>query len=100
MPMPPFVVQCHSSGCPAPAEYKIAARWSDGITTELKTYSLCCRACLAMCYRSAIERSERCRLAAGESLESPGVFEYSRERSDRTLRRLPELEAELRQESK
>ena len=37
---------CYAAGCPNRAEFKIAARWSDGITTELKTYYLACPACL------------------------------------------------------
>jgi len=96
MPMPPYVVKCHSPNCDAPAAFKVAARWSDGITAELKTYSLCCAACLPADYRSAVERGERCRRVPGETLEPPAVFEYTRERSDRTLRRMEDIEAKLR----
>ena len=46
MPMPPYAVLCYRPGCDRPAAYKVAARWSDGVTEELKTYSLCCAECL------------------------------------------------------
>ena len=37
MPMPPYPVLCYRPGCGKPAVYKIAARWSDGVTEELTT---------------------------------------------------------------
>ena len=46
MPMPPYPVLCSCPCCGQPAVYKIAARWSDGVTQELKTYALSCEACL------------------------------------------------------
>jgi hypothetical protein len=44
MAMPPYPIYCSGKGCKNQAEYKIAARWSDGVVSELKTYALCCRA--------------------------------------------------------
>ena len=39
MPMPPYPIYCYRKGCGKPAEFKIAGRWSDGATNELKTYA-------------------------------------------------------------
>lgn len=76
--MPPFAypVTCHAPGCTAPARYKIAAAWSDGLTRELKTYSLACEACLAAEFAKAVPRRDACRLADGETLGPPEVLAY------------------------
>ncbi len=75
MPMPPYTVSCQS--CGAPAEFKVAAGWSDGVTEELKTYSLCCGGCLGGQYRSALAKRAACRLAAGEELDAPAILEMA-----------------------
>ena len=75
---PPYPVLCYSKNCPNEAIYKIAARWSDGVTSELKTYSLACPKCLPSLFRDACVRKAACRLAAGESLGEPQVFEMTR----------------------
>jgi len=93
MRMSPYPVLCYTPECGQLAEYKIAARWSDGITAELKTYALCCAKCVASHYRAAVERSAKCRRAPGETLDTPFVFEYARERCDKELQRLPTLES-------
>ena len=77
MPMPPYPINCYTVNCNALAQFKVAARWSDGITHELKTYALCCQKCLAAHYRAALAKRERCRLAAGETLEKPAIFEMT-----------------------
>jgi hypothetical protein len=74
MPMPPYPVCCHRPGCGRPAVYKIAARWSDGVTHELKTYDLRCAECLAAGLLGSREKQAACRLAPGETLEPAGVF--------------------------
>ena len=93
MPMSPYPVLCYAAGCSAPARYKIAARWSDGTTHELKTYALACPACLGTLFAVARTKRAACRLAPGESLEAPGVYELTRGARDRTLTRRPDLEA-------
>jgi hypothetical protein len=93
MPMPPYPVNC--SGCGAAAVYKIAARWSDGVTGELKTYALSCASCLAAQLARSRVKQAACRLAAGETLEPPGVYELARGRRDRQLTRRTDLEAQL-----
>jgi hypothetical protein len=91
--MPPYAVLCYTGGCGRPAEYKIAARWSDGVTSELKTYGLACAACLAAWLDRARARRAACLLAPGERLDEPGVFRLQHGRRDQQLERLTELEA-------
>jgi hypothetical protein len=95
MPMSPYPVQCYAAGCSAPAVYKIAARWNDGITHELKTYALSCPACLPKLFAMAVTKRAACRLGPGESLEAPGVYELARGARDLTLTRRPDLESQL-----
>jgi hypothetical protein len=90
--MPPYPVLCYAKGCSREAAYKIAARWSDGITSELKTYFLACPECLATLYESAKAKKAACRLAEGETLGEPGVFELTHGRRDRELVRRADLE--------
>lgn len=90
--LPPYRVGCHAAGCGREAEYKIASRWSDGITWELKTYSLTCGDCLAALFAVAREKKAACRLAAGETLGEPEVYECRRGSRDRELVRRAELE--------
>jgi len=92
--MPPYAVLCSTRGCGHPAVYKIAARWSDGITEELKTYALCCARCLPDWFRRSCTKQAACRRAPGEILERPGIFEVARGRRDRALVRRPDLEAD------
>src|SRR4051794_24188152 len=92
MPMPPYPVVCYAPGCDAPAAYKIAARWSDGTTHELKTYYLACPGCLGDLFARAKVKRAACRLAAGETLDEPGIYELKRGGRDTTLVRREDLE--------
>ena len=92
MPMPPYPVICYAAGCRSEAAYKVAARWSDGITHELKTYSLACPTCLARLFDSAMLKRAACRLAPGETLDEPGIYELHRGERDRALTRRRDLE--------
>ena len=94
MPMPPYPLYCYRPGCGRLAVYKIAARWSDGVTEELKTYALSCPECLGDWWRRSRDKQAACRLAPGETLEAPGVYHLERGRRDRQLRRLTDLEPE------
>ena len=49
-------VTCGSPGCQELAEYKIAAPWSVGRFSELKTYGLACEAHYAASFRDALRR--------------------------------------------
>ncbi len=95
MPMPPYPIYCYRPGCGQLAVYKIAARWSDGVTQELKTYALSCAQCLPEWFRRSREKQKACRLAAGETLEPPGIYTLERGRRDSEIQRLRDLEKEL-----
>lgn len=95
MPMPPYPISCTTRDCVRPAVYKIAARWSDGFTHELKTYALCCRECVADWLRTTRAKRAAYRMASGETLEEPGVYSLERGQRDVGLQRIPELEQEL-----
>jgi hypothetical protein len=79
--------------------FKIAARWSDGVTQELKTYALTCANCLADLFRQSRSKQANCRLAPGESLEPPGIFELARGTRDVHLRRREDLEQPVTESS-
>lgn len=93
--MPPYPVYCCRKGCGRPAVYKIAARWSDGITHELKTYSLSCAECLPELFHQSRQKNTACRRAPGETLEPPGIFSLARGRRDVEITRQTELERKL-----
>jgi hypothetical protein len=93
MPMPPYAVLC--SSCGKAAVYKIAARWSDGLTGELKTYALCCADCLPAAFHNSRAKQARCRTAPGETLEPPGVYELARGCRDTGLVHREDLQLEL-----
>jgi hypothetical protein len=93
--MPPYPVCCYSPGCDRLAVYKIAARWSDGITGELKTYALSCEECLPASFRRSRDKQAACRLAPGETLEPPGIYRLGRGQRDSQLDRLHDLERQL-----
>src|SRR5579871_3288253 len=95
MPMPPYPLRCYRPGCEELAVYKIAARWSDGVTQELKTYALTCPACLAERFQRSRAKQTACRLAPGETLEEPGIYELARGRRDQQLVRRIDLEQPL-----
>jgi len=92
MPMPVYPVRCTAPGCDRLAAYKIAARWSDGVTGELKTYALSCADCLAALYEWSLARQKMCRLAPAETLEAPGIYQLVRGQRDRELTRRSEFE--------
>jgi hypothetical protein len=91
----PIAVCCTAEGCQEPAQFKIAAEWSDGTTKELKTYGLACESHLELLFRRSREKQRACRLAEGETLGSPGIFRIEGGRRDRELVRLPDLESDL-----
>jgi hypothetical protein len=90
-----YPVLCYTPGCGKRAEYKIAARWSDGATQELKTYALCCEACLPDWFARTRNKHLQCVRAKNETLDPPGIFQIVHGKRDRQLERLPEKEAAL-----
>ena len=97
--MPPYPVLCRTAGCGQPAQFKIAARWTDGITGELKTYALCCSACLPDWFARSRQDQAACRLAPGEVLDTPGIYYLERGRRDQQLERSEELERQLTEQT-
>jgi len=95
MPMPPYPIYCSTKDCKNPAQYKIAATWSDGVASELKTYGLCCADCLPTWFRNSRQRYAACKLIPGETLEPPGIFLLQRGHRDRGLQRLGDLEKQV-----
>jgi hypothetical protein len=95
--MPTYPVTCYAPKCSAPASFKVAARWSDGITDELKTYYLACPLCLPSLLAAAMAKRAACRLALGETLDVPGVYELHRGDRDKALKRRSDLEESLDQ---
>jgi hypothetical protein len=95
MPMPSYPLRCYTPSCEELAVYKIAACWSDGVTRELKTYALACSACLAAAFRRSRGKQAACRLAPGETLEAPGIYELVRGRRDPQLLRRADLEQSI-----
>jgi hypothetical protein len=93
---PPYLIRCYEKDCPNQAEYKLAAHWSDGITSELKTYGLVCAACLLNWFRRSLTKNAACRRAPNEILEPPGIYRLQRGQRDMQLERLTVLEEELR----
>jgi hypothetical protein len=93
--MPPYPVLCTTRDCGRPAVFKIAARWSDGVTEELKTYALCCPECLTAGLLRSRNKQAACRRAPGEILEPPGIYELARGHRDRTLVRRLDLENQV-----
>ncbi len=87
------------STCTAPAEYKVAAEWSDGQTSELKTYSLSCAKCLAANFAKAKVKQAKCRLLHGETLAIPGIYALGRRNAERQLVRMTELEINSKTQS-
>lgn len=92
MTMPPYQIFCYTKGCKHSAQYKIAARWSDGVVSELKTYGLCCEECLSKWLLRGRKSHDACRLIPGETLETPGIYLLQRGQRDQVLQRLTELE--------
>ena len=95
MPIQSYPVRCYRRDCGKLAVYKIAARWSDGITQELKTYALSCGDCLVEQYRRSCEKQKACRLTRGETLGTPEVYELARGQRDLRLLRRADLELEM-----
>jgi len=95
MPMLSYPLLCYQPGCGKPALYKIAARWSDGVTEELKTYALACADCLpTLFHRSCVKRAA-CRLAVSEKLIGPYIYVLAHGVRDRQLERRQDLELQL-----
>lgn len=93
-----YPVHCTSPKCNQLAEYKLASRWSDGMTEELKTYGLACSTCLPEMFRQTVQRFGKITVMAEETLDPPGIFLLVKGSHDRTLARQSDLEKKIRSE--
>ena len=89
-------VSCAHPGCPELAAYKVAARWSDGIFSELKTYGFACSDHLAEVFQDAEDRRLDYTLCPGEVIEEIAIYRYEPGKRDRQLQRLWGLEENYR----
>ena len=91
-----YPVLCEGPKCRQLAVFKIAARWTDGQTSELKTYGLACESCLAKLFHASIKRQLTARTLPGEAGERPGIYRLHGGERDRDLVRMNELELSLK----
>ena len=89
-------VNCSHPNCSEPAAYKVAARWSDGRFSELKTYGFACSDHLAEVFRDAEARRLDYTLSPGEVIEEIAIYRYDPCKRDRQLQRLWGLEENYR----
>lgn len=94
--MPKTIVGCSVPGCGEPAAYKIAAPWSDGSFSELKTFGHACADHIGVLFREAEDRREEYPPSSGETIEPIGIYRYEQGRRDRQLQRLWGLEENYR----
>lgn len=90
------IVHCSMPDCQRPATYKIAAPWSDGRYSELKTYGHACEDHLGAVFRAAEERRAKYKAAPGESVDEIGIYRYQKGWLDWQLHRLWGLEENYR----
>ena len=90
------VVCCSLRDCREPASYKIAAQWSNGQVSELKTYGFACSDHLGPVFREAEDRREEYPPVANETLEEIAIYKYEQGKRDRQLLRLWGLEENYR----
>jgi hypothetical protein len=89
-------VPCSHRDCTEPAAYKVAARWSDGRFSELKTYGFACSNHLADIFQDAEGRRLDYALCPGEAIEELAIYRYEPGKRDRQLQRLWGLEENYR----
>jgi hypothetical protein len=89
-------VTCSHESCPQQAAYKIAARWTDGRLTELKTYGFACFEHLGAVFKDSLERQQQHTPAPGETIEEMAIYRYEPGKRDRFLQRLWGLEENYR----
>jgi hypothetical protein len=90
------VVRCCHAECREPASYKIAARWSDGRSAELKTYGFACSEHVGAVFRDSEQRRREYTPSPGESIEEIAIYRYDPAKRDRLLQRLWGLEENYR----
>jgi hypothetical protein len=91
-----FTVRCSDPQAKdRPAKYKIAAEWTGGELTELKTFGFADDECLERVFRAAQERAAKIVCAEGEHIGEMRVFFLDPHKHDLELRRATDLEQAL-----
>ena len=86
-------VQCEIPGCGEPATHKIAAPWSDGRFSELKTYGFACAQHVGEVCAKAEVRWLDYEPVPSESVGAIAIYRFEEGRGDRHLERDAEMEA-------
>lgn len=86
----------HPKFASEPATYKIAAEWTGGDHSELKTYGFANDACVVEVYRSAQVRAGRFRPCEGETLGELRIFRLNPIQHDYELKRVADVEERVK----
>jgi hypothetical protein len=82
-------VSCGAPGCGAAAEYKIAAPWSAGRFSELKTYGLACEQHYVQVYRDALTRRKDHPPSSEEAQGEIAVYRFEKGKAGAALQQVP-----------
>jgi hypothetical protein len=94
--MPVTIIRCSLEDCREPAHYKLAAQWSGGSFSELKTYGFACADHLGLVFRDAEQRQAANRQSDSETVEELAIYRFEQGKRDRQLQRLWGLEENYR----
>ena len=75
-----------------PAKYKIAAAWTGGDYSELKTYGFADDECVVDVFRAALDRLTKFRSCEGETVGELHIYFLDSQRSDVALERASDVE--------
>jgi hypothetical protein len=81
---------CSAPSCGQPAQYKVAAPWSNGTSRELKNYGLACEAHRDTQLAQAQSHRKNLKLAEGETVGQVGLYQLVEGKRDAELPRLPD----------
>jgi hypothetical protein len=87
-------VTCGVPACGSPATHKVAAPWSAGAFSELKSYGLACAGHCGQVFRDAKRRAKLHPPSSEEVLGEIGIYGFAKGKRDRDLQRLKDLEAQ------
>lgn len=91
-----YTIYCsHPKHRSSPAKYKLAAEWTGGGYSELKTYGFADDLCIEEVYRDASARLARFRPSDGESVGELRIYILDPTRHDHELERATDLEKKL-----
>jgi hypothetical protein len=89
-------VACGAPECGSPAVYKIAAPWSVGRFSELKSYGLACAGHCGDVFKAALKRVKIHPPSPEEHQGEIGIYAFEKGKHDREMPRQPAMEAEYR----